>query len=124
MKDRQILLPGLLAVLLISIVLPGCAYVIEKETSTMEEAFTDVVLLSTTDMHGKCWETNVLSGNEEKNNMLRVSRAAADLREEYGAENVILVDNGDTFQGTRYLRSSLRIVLRETPTIPWLWHCV
>lgn len=64
------------------------------------EACTDVVVLSTTDMHGKCWNTNVLTGGAVKNNMLRVSTAVKEIREEYGAENVLLVDNGDLFQGT------------------------
>ncbi len=27
------------------------------------DAFTDVVVLSTTDMHGKCWHTNLLTGS-------------------------------------------------------------
>lgn len=61
---------------------------------------TDVVVLSTTDMHGKCWDTNVLTNEAIHNNLLRVSTAVNRIREEYGAENVLLVDNGDLFQGT------------------------
>lgn len=65
-----------------------------------EGAYTDVAVLTTTDMHGKCWDTNVLTDAAEKNNMLHVSTAARQFREKYGAENVLLIDNGDLFQGT------------------------
>ena len=62
--------------------------------------YTDVVILSTTDMHGKCWNTNVLTGSSQGGSMLRVSSAVSQIREEYGEENVLPVDNGDLFQGT------------------------
>ena len=64
-------------------------------------AYTDVVILTTTDMHGKCWDTNILTGSAEKNNLLRASTAVKQFREEYGAENVLLIDNGDLYQGTQ-----------------------
>ncbi len=62
--------------------------------------YTDVVILSTTDRHGKCWNTNVLTGSPQGAGMLRVSSAVRQIREEYGKENVLLIDNGDLFQGT------------------------
>ena len=65
-----------------------------------DTAYTDVAILSTTDMHGKCWKTNVLTDEEVRNNMLRVSTAVDSIRQEYGPENVLLIDNGDLFQGT------------------------
>ena len=65
-----------------------------------ENASADLVVLSTTDMHGKCWETNILTGGQVAQNMLRVSTAVREIRQAYGAENVILIDNGDLFQGT------------------------
>ena len=65
-----------------------------------ETGFTDVVILSTTDMHGKCWNTNVLTDEETRPTMLRVSTAVDQYRAEYGPENVLLIDNGDLFQGT------------------------
>lgn len=40
-----------------------------------EGASTDLVVLSTTDMHGKCWETNLMTGGKVTQNMLRVSTA-------------------------------------------------
>ena len=64
------------------------------------EAFTDVAVFSTTDMHGKCWHTNLLTDAPETNNMLAVSSAVRQFREAYGEERVILIDNGDLFQGT------------------------
>ena len=62
--------------------------------------YTDFVVLSTTDMHGKCWEKNVLTDAAERNNLLRASSAVNQFRKEFGEENVLLVDNGDLFQGT------------------------
>ena len=64
-------------------------------------ACTDIVILSTTDLHGKCWETNLLTGAAEMNNILRVSTAVKEIREKYGKENVLLIDNGDLYQGTQ-----------------------
>lgn len=65
-----------------------------------EGVSTELVVLSTTDMHGKCWETNLLTGGQVTQNMLRVSTAVQKFRDAYGPEHVILVDNGDLFQGT------------------------
>ena len=64
-----------------------------------EAGYTDIVILSTTDMHGKCWDKNVLTDYDENSNMLAVSSAVKEIRKEYGDENVILIDNGDLFQG-------------------------
>ena len=65
-----------------------------------EEAGTELVILSTTDMHGKCWEKNILTNADVKQNMLRVSTAVQEIRQMYGDGRVVLIDNGDTFQGT------------------------
>ena len=62
--------------------------------------YADVVVLSTTDMHGKCWKKDLLMDFDVKSNMLKVSEAVGQTRDEYGKENVILLDNGDGFQGT------------------------
>ena len=59
----------------------------------------DFAVLSTTDMHGKCWDKNVLTDAAETNNMLRVSTAVSQIRQTYG-ENMLLIDNGDLYQGT------------------------
>ena len=73
-----------------------CAFI----SVSADETGTDLVILSTTDMHGKCWEKNLLTGADEQHNMLRVSSAVQEIRNAYGKENVILIDNGDLFQGT------------------------
>ncbi|MBE5775021.1 MAG: hypothetical protein E7337_14005 [Clostridiales bacterium] len=70
------------------------------EQGQADEVYTDVAILSTTDMHGKCWDTNLLTLSTENNNMLRVSTAVNRIRSEFGPENVVLIDNGDLFQGT------------------------
>ena len=63
------------------------------------EGETEFVVLSTTDMHGRTWDRNVLNDTNMNNSMLNVATAVAKLRETYG-DNVVLVDNGDTYQGT------------------------
>ena len=73
--------------------------------------YTDVVILSTTDMHGKCWNTNVLTDSPQRGSMLKVSSAVTQIREEYGEENVLLVDNGDLFQGTPAMTEQTRNML-------------
>ena len=59
----------------------------------------EFALYSTTDIHGKCWDVNVLNDTKENNNLLRVATVMKGEREIYN-ENVILVDNGDLYQGT------------------------
>ena len=59
----------------------------------------EFTILSTTDMHGRCWDTNVLTGSSESATMLAVATAAAKVRAE--KENVLLIDNGDIYQGTQ-----------------------
>ena len=73
-------------------VLPAAAFAADGDT-------VDFVVLSTTDMHGKCWDKNVLTENNENNTMLRVSTAVDEYRESYG-DNLLLIDNGDLYQGT------------------------
>ena len=70
-----------------------------SETSSAPQ-YTDVAIMSTTDMHGKCWDVDILTDGAQDHNMLRVSSAVNEARTEFGKENVILIDNGDLFQGT------------------------
>ena len=58
----------------------------------------DFAVLSTTDMHGKCWDTNVLTDGTEANNMLKVKTAVNQIRSQI--KDVFLIDNGDLYQGT------------------------
>ena len=44
----------------------------------------EFAILSTTDMHGKCWDTNVLTDGTESNNMLKVKTAVNQIRTELG----------------------------------------
>lgn len=69
-----------------------------KQVSAPVQA-TEIMVMSTTDMHGKVWNTDVLTDAEVKNSFLKVAAAVKGIRETYG-ENTILVDNGDLFQGT------------------------
>lgn len=102
----------LLSLLLCSVFLFSVAFAEEASNATDSGAFTDIAILSTTDMHGKCWNTNILTGAAENNNMLRVSTAVKQIRQEYGAENVLLIDNGDLFQGTPV--SQVQLLMRAT----------
>lgn len=90
--------------ILISFLLSACG----KTAEPAADPFTDIAVLSTTDMHGKCWETSILTGQEETRNMLRVSSAVSAIRNEYGADNVLLIDNGDAFEGTPEAELTLR----------------
>ena len=89
--------PGrITAVLMLAFVLSAGISAAAGET----EAYTDVAVLSTTDMHGRCWETDVLTGAASVNNMLRVFTAVRGVRGACGEDCVLLIDNGDLFQGT------------------------
>ncbi|MEG2441570.1 MAG: 5'-nucleotidase C-terminal domain-containing protein, partial [Acetivibrio sp.] len=83
-------------------------------TATVSKAAeaTKIAILSTTDMHGKCWGTNILNDEKVKNSMLKVSTVLKGIRTDYN-NNVVLIDNGDSFQGTPV--SSLSI-MNATPT--------
>ena len=72
------------------------------------DSFTDMVILSTTDMHGKCWPINLLTDEKVGNTMLGVSTAVRQIREKYGKEHVILIDNGDLFQGTSISETQIK----------------
>ncbi len=63
-----------------------------------EETANEFVVLSTTDMHGRAWDNNVLNDTRTTNSMLHVATAVKEIRASY--DNVILLDNGDTYQGT------------------------
>ena len=53
------------------------------------EGETEFVVLSTTDMHGRTWDRNVLNDTNMNNSMLNVATAVAKMRETYG-DNVVL----------------------------------
>ena len=91
------------------LLLAVCAFAMMCGSAAEEKtAYTDVVILSTTDLHGKCWDTNVLTGSVEKNSILRISTAVNEIREKYGKEHVLLIDNGDLYQGTQVSEYQLK----------------
>lgn len=55
-------------------------------------------IYSTTDMHGKCYDVNPITGKEVKDSLLKVATAMAQEREEQ--DYTLLLDNGDIIQGT------------------------
>ena len=76
----------------------------EEESLALEEKSWETegqfVVMSTTDVHGKVWDENILNGTAVRNSLLNVSTAVDEYEEKYGKENVILLDNGDLYQGT------------------------
>ena len=88
-------------------------------------AYTDVVIMSTTDMHGKCWDTDILTDNEQPHSMLKVSSAVSEVRKEFGRNNVILIDNGDIFQGAPESQTQLfQYISGESDEIPSMALCL
>ena len=57
-------------------------------------------VLSTTDMHGRSTVKDVSSQQAVTNSMERVATAVKNVRNIYGDKNTIVIDNGDTIQGT------------------------
>ena len=55
-------------------------------------------IYSTTDMHGKCYSLNPISGKEVNNSYLKVATAMK--AERAANDGTILIDNGDIIQGT------------------------
>ena len=58
----------------------------------------DVAVTSTTDMHGRSTALDATNGNASTNSMVRAATIIKDLRSQY--DNMLLVDAGDTIQGT------------------------
>ena len=101
---------AMLCVLAMLVGILPLAFAAEGETS-------EFVVLSTTDMHGRCWDTNILNDTGMNNSMLNVATAVAKLRETYG-ENVVLIDNGDTYQGTPVSTLQISEYTQGTTTDP------
>ncbi len=83
-----------------NVILGAAADVVEETESTTTTETGQFVIMSTTDVHGKIWDTNLLNDTSVNNSLLNVSTAVNDYRETYGEENVILLDAGDLYQGT------------------------
>ncbi|MDO4564194.1 MAG: alpha/beta fold hydrolase [Clostridia bacterium] len=71
------------------------------ETSNFEVTNLDtmeVAVMSTTDMHGRSTMLDAATGNSVNNTMTKIATLVKQVRSEY--DNTILIDNGDTIQGT------------------------
>lgn len=79
----------LLPILLLSVVSCGVKPVDGEHT---------LHLFTTNDIHG-CYFDSLYVGNDTRPSLLAVSRLVNSAREEYGADNVILIDAGDCLQG-------------------------
>lgn len=60
---------------------------------------TGVVIVYTTDVHGHLFPYDFINGREAGGSMARVATIVDKLREVWGPQNVILLDNGDILQG-------------------------
>lgn len=56
-------------------------------------------IMSTTDIHGKIWDKDLLNDKDEPNNLLSGSSAVKKIKDAYD-NRTVLVDNGDLYQGT------------------------
>lgn len=57
------------------------------------------VIMSTTDIHGNVWNKDLVTEEDNPNNILRASTAASKIKQAY-RDRSILVDNGDLYQGS------------------------
>lgn len=67
-------------------------------SSPLFAATHQMVVLSTTDMHGRSTALDAATQGEYSDSMLRVSSAVESVRKEFG-DDMIIIDNGDTIQG-------------------------
>lgn len=85
------------------------------------DANNQFCIISTTDIHGKIWNKNLLTDAFEPNNMLALSSGVKKAKEEFHDRNFV-VDNGDLFQGNvlssiGFENSSEAQVYKENPVI-------
>ncbi len=93
MKRTHVL--GLLALLLVVCL---AAALLPAVLASGSSTYTFAVL-STTDMHGRSTLRDVATQQEDVNNMARAATIIKNQEAKYGADNVLLIDNGDTIQG-------------------------
>lgn len=78
-------------------------------------------IYSTTDMNGKCYDLDPVTGREINNSYLKVASAMAREREESDA--VLLLDNGGVLRGSSVLSYSLAEEGGENPAALCLRYC-
>ena len=71
-----------------------------------------IAVLSTTDMHGRAANKDVATAKEDVASMPRVATAVNSVRESFGP-NMIVIDNGDTIQGTLLAQYAINYKMDE-----------
>ncbi len=102
-----------LALLLSCAVLPAAAA--ETDTFTLG-------IYSTTDMHGKCYHQNPITGKDVKDSYLKVATAMK--AERKAMDGTILIDNGDVIQGSPIISYNMNMEGgKENPMALCLRYC-
>ena len=98
-KNRFRLLSLLLALCLMCTLVSAAFAEGSSEQESTAKGLYQFEILSTTDMHGRATTRDVATQNEVSNNMEHVSAVVQQERAIFG-DDLILIDNGDTIQGT------------------------
>ena len=77
-----------------------------------------IVIMSTTDMNGRCWDTDLVTNKADTRNMLKVKSAVDQTKASYGADRVLVIDNGDLYCGTPVSESQLEQFVQGTSDLP------
>lgn len=87
-----------LAMCLILAVTTSCSSEPDREIADGKP--NQFAIMSTTDVHGKIWDKDVLTGETQNNNLLRASTAVQKVKKAY-EDRTLLYDNGDLYQGSQ-----------------------
>ena len=71
-----------------------------------------IAVVSTTDMHGRAASIEVATAKEDTSSMPRVATAINNVREKFG-DDIIVIDNGDTIQGTLMAQYAINYKMDE-----------
>ncbi len=89
----------LLSLVMCLSLLPTAVFAADSGGTVPSAKSNQFVVMSTTDIHGKVWDRNLLSQSDESANLLAASTYVKGAREAFG-DRTLLVDNGDLYQGT------------------------
>lgn len=70
----------------------------KKTPADRSAANNEFAIMSTTDMHGKCWDTDLITGKSIPQNYMTCKTAVNKVRNNF-KDRTLLFDNGDIFQG-------------------------
>lgn len=90
MKHSHKLLSILLAIVMVLALLPAAVFAAEGDTT--------ITILGTSDLHGNVWGYSYEDNKETSGGMAAIAAYVKEVRAQN--DNVILMDNGDTIQGT------------------------